>query len=162
MKKSATAILSGLLLLVGVPSSCKGNTPLAGEKNAASEETKRENPTMENRIKISIGAKTFAATLADNPTVSAFKAMLPLSLEMSDLNQNEKVSHLSSRLPSNDKNPGTIHDGDLMLWNSKSLVLFYKTFPTSYSYTKLGRIDNPEGLSAAVGAGDVTIQFVLE
>jgi hypothetical protein len=96
------------------------------------------------------------------PTASAFKDLLPLNLKMSDLHGNEKFHHLPSRLPSNDANPGTIQAGDLMLWSSKSVVLFYKTFPTSYSYTKLGRIDNPEGLAAVVGAGDVTIKFEVQ
>lgn len=96
------------------------------------------------------------------PTASAFKDLLPLNLKMSDLHGNEKFHHLPSRLPSNDANPGTIQAGDLMLWSSKSVVLFYKTLPTSYSYTKLGRIDNPEGLAAVVGAGDVTIKFEVQ
>lgn len=155
-------MLSGMLLLTGVPSSCKGNPPTGGEANTPSEAIKDTNDMKGNRIRISIGAKTFAATLADNPTASAFKALLPLNLKMGDLHGNEKFFHLPSRLPSNDGNPGTIQTGDLMLWSSKSVVLFYKTFPTSYGYTKLGRIDNPEGLSAAVGVGDITIKFKIE
>lgn len=155
-------MLAGVLLLIAVPASCKGDPPVASEAGNQGEVNKGKNDMKETRIKISIGAKTFAATLADNPTASTFKALLPLNLKMSDLHGNEKFFHLPSRLPSNDANPGTIQTGDLMLWSSRSVVLFYKTFPTSYSYTKLGRIDNPEGLAAAVGAGDVTIRFELE
>lgn len=144
MKSSVIATLTGALLLIGVPTSCKGAPDM-----------KR------NRIKITIGTETFSATLADNPTSLAFKSLLPLNLEMSDLNGNEKLFHLPSRLPSNDANPATIQTGDLMLWNSKTVVLFYKTFPTSYSYTQMGRIDDPEGLSDVVGRGNVTINFEL-
>lgn len=162
MKSSAITTLAGAILIMGAPASSSGEPPIVSKTNPLSDANKDKKGMKETRIKVSIGAKTFTATLADNPTASAFKALLPLNLEMSDLHGNEKFFHLSSPLPSNDANPGTIQTGDLMLWSSKSIVLFYKTFPTSYGYTRLGRIDNPEGLSAAVGARDVTIKFELE
>jgi len=159
MKSSAISIFSGLLLLVGGFASCKGNPPSLNDTNPANEAAKGKNPMKESKIRIVIGARTFKASLADNPTASAFKAMLPISLEMSDLHGNEKFFHLSSRMPSKDEKPGNIQVGDLMLWSSKSLVLFYQTFPTPYSYTRIGSIDNPEGLSTAVGSDKITIKF---
>jgi len=118
--------------------------------------------TTENQMKITIGEKTFTATLEDNATATAFKAMLPLTLNMGDLNDNEKVIRLSAGLPTDDSNPGRIQTGDLMIWSSRSLVLFYKSFPTSYSYTRLGRVNDVSGLSAAVGSGNVVVTFELK
>ena len=81
---------------------------------------------------------------------------------MVELNGNEKYVELSSSLPTDAANPGTIQNGDLMLYGSSTLVLFYKTFSTSYSYTRLGRIDDVTGLVAALGAGNISVTFELE
>ncbi len=114
------------------------------------------------KMKITVGPKTFNATLFNNPAATAFKALLPLTIDMIELNGNEKYFDLAKSLPNNSSNPGTIQSGDIMLYGSSTLVLFYTTFRTSYSYTKLGRIEDVSGLADALGTGDVTVRFELE
>jgi hypothetical protein len=122
-----------------------------------------DNPkSASNQMRIKIGSSAFTATLYDNPTSTAFKGMLPMSVKMSDMNGNEKYFDLPVNLPTNASNPGKIEIGDLMIYGSNTLVLFYETFSTSYRYTKLGRINDIKGLAAAVGSGSVMVTYELE
>jgi hypothetical protein len=114
------------------------------------------------KLKITIGTDTFTATVYNNPTVTAFKKSLPLTINMTELNGNEKYFDLPNNLPTNASNPGTIQTGDLMLYGSNTLVLFYKAFSTSYNYSRIGHIDNPSGLADALGSGNKTVKFELE
>ena len=114
------------------------------------------------KLKITIGANYFTATLSNNATVSAFKTKLPMSINMTELNGNEKYFDLPGSFPSNATKPKTIQTGELMLYGSNTLVLFYKTFSTPYSYTRIGYIDNTSGLAAALGSGNVSVKFELE
>jgi hypothetical protein len=124
----------------------------------AAREAEKKAPAMTS-IRVQIGEKSFTARMEDNETARAFSVMLPLKLEMRDLNDNEKVIELPKRLPGEVTSPGTIREGDLMIWSSRSLVLFYKTFSSSYSYFRLGRIEDTAGLVQAVGDGTVTVTF---
>jgi hypothetical protein len=133
--------------------------------NKSDEMTTNSNNTLDTssmKLKIIIGTTTFTATLYNNPTVTAFKTRLPMTISMSDLNANEKYFDLPANLPANASNPGTIRVGDLMLYGSNTLVLFYKSFSTSYRYTPMERIDDTSGLTAALGAGNVTVRFELQ
>jgi len=124
------------------------------------------NPTINspagNKMKITIGSVLFAVILEDNATASAFRAMLPLTITMEELNGNEKFYYLQDTLPSNASPGGNIQPGDLMLYGNNCVVLFYEGFSTSYSYTPIGHIENPSGLAAAVGTGNATVKFEME
>jgi hypothetical protein len=110
-------------------------------------------------ITVSIGTAEFSATLADTATARAFDERLPLTLDMADVNSNEKAFELAKALPADATNPGKIHSGDLMLYGAETIVLFYESFDTSYTYTRIGRLDAPDGLAEVLGAGDVTVTF---
>ncbi|MDE7229775.1 MAG: hypothetical protein K2N56_04780 [Oscillospiraceae bacterium] len=110
-------------------------------------------------ITITANGRKFSATLYDNETAKAFKALLPLTLDMSELNGNEKYYYLSDSLPTNSSRPSRINTGDIMLYGSSCLVIFYESFSTSYSYTPIGKIDDPAGLAAALGSGNVQVTF---
>ena len=110
-------------------------------------------------ITLIIGDRTFTAKMEQNSTAEAFRALLPLTLEMQELNGNEKYHYLSQSLPTNPTKVGTIHAGDIMLYGDNCVVVFYETFTTTYQYTPIGHITNPEGLKEALGSGKVTIIF---
>jgi hypothetical protein len=108
---------------------------------------------------MTVGERRFALTLADTAAARALAAQLPLTLDMSELNGNEKHASLPNALPANASRPGTIRNGDLMLYGTDTLVVFYLTFNSSYSYTRLGRVDDPAGLPQALGPGSVSVVF---
>lgn len=158
MKHSFLMVVAFMTMLVCSASSCDKS-----DDNSPTSNTPENNTPMANgKIKIKVGSQTFTATLLDNNSAKAFKEMLPITINMVELNNNEKYYDLPSSLPTNSSNPGTIKNGDLMLYGSKTLVLFYKTFSTSYSYTKLGAVDDVTGLASALGSGNVTVTFEKE
>ena len=114
------------------------------------------------QLSIKVGGQTFTATLLDNPTTRALLERLPMSVSMSELNGNEKYYYLPDSLPANSQRPGNIRAGDLMLYGSDCLVLFYESFSSGYSYTRLGSIDDPSGLATALGHGSVEVAFQID
>ena len=113
-------------------------------------------------ITVAIGDQSFTAKMEQNSTAEAFRALLPLTLEMQELNGNEKYNYLAQSLPTNRTKVGTIHAGDIMLYGDNCVVVFYETFTTTYQYTPIGHITNPEGLKEAIGSGKVTINFTIK
>ena len=111
------------------------------------------------QIKIEVGGQSFTATLQDNPTSCALLERLPMTISMEELNGNEKYFYLPDGLPTNSQKPGSIQAGDLMLYGSDCLVLFYESFSSSYSYTRIGSIDDPENLATALGRGGIDVTF---
>ena len=111
---------------------------------------------------ISVGERRFAVSLADTDAARAFAARLPLTLDMSDLNGNEKKFDLPTALPAQPSRPGKIHNGDLMLYGTHTVVVFYLTFDSAYSYTRLGRVDDATGLAQALGDRSVSVTFARQ
>jgi hypothetical protein len=118
-----------------------------------------DNPSKEARVLMTVGAHRFNVVLADNEAARAFRKQLPLTLAMEELNGNEKHAQLPKPLPAKASRPGTIRGGDLMLYGSSTLVVFYATFDSSYSYTRLGRIDDAPKLAEALGRGEARVSF---
>ena len=112
-------------------------------------------------LTVTVGNQNFTAQLYDNETVKALLEQLPLTIHMSELNNNEKYCYLGQDFPTDASQPDSIQNGDLMLYGSDCLVLFYQNFSTAYHYTPLGHITNPEGLADALGKGDITITFQI-
>lgn len=110
-----------------------------------------------SKVSLNINGTDFTITLEDNETSRELVNRLPLSITMNELNGNEKYYYFDEALPSNSKRVGKINKGDVMLYGDDCLVIFYESFTTSYSYTKIGVIDNPANLEDVVGNDSVTV-----
>ena len=121
--------------------------------------------TEENMVKkmtLQIGNSSFMATLENNPAVDAFVEMMsdfPVIIQMNDYAGFEKVGSLGTNLPADDKQT-TTHAGDIVLYNGNQIVIFYGS--NSWSYTRLGKIDDLSDWEDALGNGDIPVTFSLE
>ena len=114
------------------------------------------------KINLSINGNDFIATLEDNETTRELLNSLPLEVSMSELNGNEKYYYFDESLPTNSYRPGSISTGDIMLYGSDCLVIFYEDFDTPYSYTRPGKIDNVDNLKNALGKGNVNVTISID
>ena len=106
-------------------------------------------------VKVIINNEEYIINFEDNETAKSFINYLPIELNMSELNGNEKYVYLDTSIPTDASNPKIINTGDVMLYGDNCLVIFYKSFNTSYSYTKIGHIENLPNL----GNGSITVKF---
>jgi len=122
---------------------------------------KKNNKTVEKSnevikdMKIEINNKEYSINLEENETTKKLIELLPLELNMDELNGNEKYVYLDTNLPTNSYSPKHINAGDVMLFGNNCLVIFYKSFDTTYSYTKIGHIDNLPDL----GNENINVKF---
>lgn len=128
-------------------------------------ETDIQNNTEENTVtnmNVQVGDVVFSATLEENEAVSALVEMMwesPVVIRMSDYYGFEKVGSLGASLPVSNSQT-TTRVGDIVLYNGNQIVIFYGS--NSWSYTRLGHIDDLTGWEEALGSGEVTVIFSLE
>ena len=130
-----------------------------GVMNGQDAEISEEDAEM--KMNVQVGTENFTATLEDNEAVAAFAEMMkeePVIIQMSDYSGFEKVGSLGTSLPASSSQI-TAQAGDIVLYNSSQIVIFYGS--NSWSYTRLGRIDDLTGWEEALGSGDVTVTFSI-
>jgi hypothetical protein len=128
-------------------------------------DTNQDNSTMmeASRMNIKIGDTVLTATLVENSSVEALKAALsegPITVNMRDYGNMEKVGPLGMALPRNDQQI-TTEAGDIILYQGSALVIYYA--PNSWNFTRLGKINNvtADELREILGDGNVTITLSL-
>lgn len=149
------------------------NTQTEAEKNESEDDQNTQADTntdsteavgqeAEMKLQIEAGGSTFTATLEDNEAVTAFVEMLEdesIVIEMDDYSGFEKVGSLGTSLPASNSQM-TTQAGDIVLYNSSQIVMFYGS--NSWSYTKLAEVDDLTGWEDALGSGSVTVTFSIE
>ena len=155
--RKLSAMLAGALAAAMLLMGCAAASSQAA---ASSSETESVEDTA-MKMKIEVNGSLFTATLADNAAVDALVDWVeegPVTLELSDYAGFEKVGPLGRSLPASDSQTIT-HAGDIVLYQGDQIVLFYGS--NSWSYTRLGSIDDLTGWEDALGSGDVTVTLSL-
>lgn len=170
-------VLSAVILVMLILSGCAAQSQSERSTEAFSERTEAKSSTVmneteteteietkndmstEQKIKITVGSKTFTATLENNASAKELVERMPFTVNMQELNGNEKYYQFPDSFPSDPRSFDTIKAGDLMLYQSDYLVVFYEDHSTTYDYTRLGVIDNADGLAEALGSGSAQVTF---
>ncbi len=112
----------------------------------------------EDNMKLFINDVEIPVIWEENDSVSEIveeAAKGDIVISMSMYGGNEQVGSLGKRYSSNDKQT-TTHNGDIVLYNSSNLVVFYDS--NSWGYTRLGKIDlSEQKVTDLLSNGDVTI-----
>ena len=120
--------------------------------------------SMDDLVKVKINDEVFDVKLENNSATQEFIKELKkgnVTVNASEYGGFEKVGNLGFSLPTSDENIGTA-PGDIVLYQGDKISLFYGSH--SWSYTKLGKIDNVDSnkLKEVLGSGDVTLEFSLK
>ena len=124
-------------------------------------ETEVETEDISMKMNVQIGDTSFTATLEDNAATSELIEMMreaPITISMNDYSGFEKVGPLGRSLTT-DNHQTTTSAGDIVLYSGNQIVMFYGS--NSWSYTRIGKIDDLTGWEDALGNSSITVVFSL-
>jgi hypothetical protein len=122
MKLVASMFLSSSLLATACSREGRPQVAVAAEQET----------TMERmgvvKIRLTTGATTLNATLADNETARDFASLLPLTLTMNDLFRREKYAHLPRAISAGGKREFAYEIGQIIDWSpGPDVAVFYRS-----------------------------------
>lgn len=130
------------------------------EEVQPSDEEQLQQQEASMQITVTVNDTPFVATIEDTAAGQELLARLPLTLTMEELHGNEKYCYTGKAFGGESYVPDTIESGDLMVFGSDCLVLFYETFANGgWGYARVGKIDDPSGLADACGSGTAMVAF---
>lgn len=185
--RKTIAILLGAMLALALAGCTGGQAPSGDPSNAAPSESTASQPAQAGAGQVaSAGAADYSSesadeadtastvamyvngasltvTLADTEAASALAGLLeggPVTVELHSYGGFEKVGPLPQALPESDEQITTA-PGDVMLYQGDQITVFYGS--NTWDYTPLGHIEGAtaDGLLAAFGNGDVTVELSL-
>ena len=115
-----------------------------------------------NIIKLKVNSHVLNVKLEDNSAAKALMDKLKMgdvTIHAEDYGGFEKVGDLGFSLPRSDKYI-TTSVGDIVLYDGNEISLFYNS--NSWSYTKLGKVQNIKDLKKILGNGDVKLVLSLK
>ena len=120
--------------------------------------------SVNDSVKVKINEDILDVELENNSATQEFIKELEkgnITVNATEYGGFEKVGELGFSLPASDENINT-EPGDIVLYQMDKVSLFYGSH--SWSYTKLGKIDNISSneLKEVLGPGNVTLVFSLE
>ncbi len=120
--------------------------------------------SVNDSVKVQINEDIFDVELENNSAAQELIKELEkgnITVNATEYGGFEKVGELGFSLPTSDENINT-EPGDIVLYQGDKISLFYGSH--SWSYTKLGKIDNisSNALKEVLGPGNVTLVFSLE
>ncbi len=120
--------------------------------------------SMDDMIKIKINEESFDVKLENNSATQVLVKELEkgnITVNATEYGGFEKVGDLGLTLPTTDENVNT-SPGDIVLYQGNQISLFYGSH--SWSYTKLGKIENIDSnhLKEVLGSGNATLVLSLK
>ena len=115
-----------------------------------------------NVINLKVNNHVLKVKLEDNSAAKALMNKLKkgdVTIHAEDYGGFEKVGDLGFSLPRSDKYI-TTSAGDIVLYEGDEISLFYNS--NSWSYTKLGKVQNIKDLKKILGTGDVKLVLSLK
>ena len=177
VKKSAVFLCAAMFSLLACGCAPAGQmpeeavsaeSPAGTEASTAMAESQEETTEAEGEesmmVNIEVNGETLKVKLSDNSSAEALKALLeegPLTVEMEDYANMEKVGSLGTDLPRNDERI-TTGAGDVILYQGNQLVIYYA--PNTWTFTRLGKVQDLTGeeLYKILGSGGGTASLTLE
>ena len=157
-KRYVLAVVAALgMALVFAACSDNAGVGMSNDTNLESDEEKEEQTEM--KMSVQIGDYIFTATLENNEAVEELLDMMkkgPVTIEMDDYSGFEKVGSLGRSLTTSNSQT-TTSAGDIVLYNGNNIVMFYGS--NSWSYTRIGKIDDLSDWETALGSGSITAVF---